>query len=62
MPKESDPCAGEFLKPQRNSDKDVPRICEVANAIVKQDIATALDNPSHPYASRRHFFFERDEK
>ena len=34
----------------------------MANAIVKQDIATALDDPSYPYASHGHFVFEAYEK
>jgi len=43
-------------------DKDISRIRKVANAIVKQDITTALDDPSYPYASHGHFVFEAYEK
>jgi len=60
--KQSDPGARESLKSQRNSDNDIPTICKVANTIVQQDIATALDDPSYPYVSRRHIVIEAHAK
>ena len=39
--------------------KHYQRMCKVANAIAKQDIASASDDPNYPYASHRKGAYER---